>query len=56
MKISKNIIKAMAIEDMHSWILKFVSGRSLAREYDEETQELYSSYIKKLQERIIKEL
>ena len=35
MKLSKNIIKAMAIEDMHRWIFKFVSGRSLARDYDE---------------------
>lgn len=56
MKLSKNIIKAMAIEDMHRWIFKFVSGRSLARDYDEETQELYCNYIKKMQERIIKEL
>lgn len=56
MKLSKNIIKAMAIEDMHRWILKFISGRSLARDYDEETQEMYNNYIKKMQERIIKEL
>ena len=56
MKLSKNIIKAMAIEDMRRWILKFVSGRSLARDYDEETQEMYSDYIKKMQEKIIKEL
>lgn len=56
MKLSKNIIKAMAIEDMHRWIFKFVSGRSLEREYDEETQEMYNNYIKKMQERIIKGL
>lgn len=56
MKLSKNIIKAMAIEDMHYWILKFTSGRNLVKRYDEEAQELYNDYIKKMQEKIIKDL
>ena len=56
MKLSTKIIKAMAIEDMHYWIMKFTNRRNLTKRYNEETQEIYDNYIKKMQEKIIKEL
>lgn len=58
MKISKNIIKAMAIEDMYIWISNFESSRTLERYDDdtEETVEIYWSYIDKIKQRIFKEL
>ena len=55
MKISKKIIKAMSIEDMYYWITNFESSRTLSQ-YDDETQETYWNYIKKIQERILKEI
>jgi hypothetical protein len=55
MKLSKNIIKAMAIEDMYYWINNFEKDGSIEK-YDEETQETYWNYINKIKERIFKEL
>ena len=58
MKLSKNIIKAMAIEDMYIWISNFESSRTLERYADdtEEIVEIYWSYIDKIKQRIFKEL
>jgi len=55
MKLSKNIIKAMAIEDMYKWISNFESRR-IVNEYNDEIQDTYWKYINKIKERIIKEL
>ena len=55
MKLSKNIIKAMATEDMYFWINGFKNDGDINK-YDEETQETYWNYINKMKERIFKEL
>ena len=48
MKLSKNVIKAKAIEDMYSWILKFKNDGSIYK-HEKEDQETYWEYIKKIQ-------
>ena len=55
MKLSKNIIKAMAIEDMYYWITHFESNRGI-NTYNDETQETYWNYINKIKERLLKEI
>lgn len=55
MKISKNIIKAMAIKDLYLWIDNFENDGSI-NEYGEEEKEIYWDYIKKIQKKMIKEL
>lgn len=54
-KITKKIVKAMAIEDMYAWIMNFENNGPI-NNYDEEAKNVYWDYIKKMQDRIIKEL
>ena len=55
MKLSKNIIKAMAVEDMYKWIDNFENDGTIDK-YSEEVQTIYWDCISKMQERIFKEL
>ncbi len=56
MKISKSVINAFAIEDMVQWVLSFKIKRNFADDCDKEVQELYEQKIKKLQNKILREL
>lgn len=55
MKVTKKIIKAMAIEDMYRWISNFENNGEID-EYDEEMQKVYWSCIERMQERLYKKL
>ena len=55
MKVSTNIIKALAIGDLLDYITRYQPKRDFS-EYDSETQEKYNEYIQKLKQRILKEL
>ena len=55
MKVSTSVIKALAIGDMVDWITKFKSTKDF-NGYDDEAKEKYFEYIKKIQEKILKEL
>lgn len=55
MKISKRIVKAMAIEDMYKWVTNFKTDRRINNQ-DKEVQEAYWECIIKIQNKIIKEL
>lgn len=55
MKVSANVIKALAIGDMVSWVSNFENDGEIDN-YDQEIQDKYWEYIKKLQEKILKEL
>ena len=55
MKLSKNIIKAMAIKDMYKWVTNFKNDGSINKQ-DKEVQEAYWECIIKIQNKIIKEL
>ena len=54
-KIPNRVIKAMALEDMYSYIMNFENNGPI-NNYDEEAKNVYWDYIKKIQDRIIKEL
>jgi hypothetical protein len=56
MKVSKSVLKAFAIEDMVQWVLSFKIKRNFADEYGQETQEFYEEKIKKIQDKILREL
>lgn len=55
MKVSTNIIKALAVGDMLDHVIKFQTKRDFS-EYGSEAQEKYNEYIQKLKQRILKEL
>ena len=55
MKVSTNIIKALAVGDILDWVIKFQTKRDFSN-YDEQSQEKYNEYIQKLKEKILREL
>lgn len=56
MKVSKKIINSLAVGDIVEWIFNFKIKRNLVEEYGEEAQEFYEEKIRKLQQKILKEL
>lgn len=56
MKVSKKIINSLAVGDMVEWVCSFKIKRDLAKEAGQDAQEFYNEKIKKLQEKILKEL
>lgn len=55
MKVSTNVVKALAVGDMLDWVVKFQPKRDFSN-YDQQSQEKYNEYIEKLKARILKEL
>ena len=55
MKLSTNVIKAMAISDFMSWVAAFTPNRDLT-EFDEESQQKYKECIEKIITKIYKEV
>lgn len=55
MKLSTNIIKSMAVGDMVDYLTQYSTGRDF-KNYTDADQEKYWEYIRKMQEKILKEL
>lgn len=55
MRLSNNVVKAMAVGDMCTWISKFKPDNQIYQ-YDEETQKKYQEYIERIVAKIYREL